>query len=122
MEEAALGRLSVVGPLRVGDRLLLGGCFCNQLLLLNDYLVLTKPLSHDIQCQRCVIVKVGCKYLDNLELKFTSPTLDDGSTKFPAILGPSNVRRSGTKLEPLSEFMEHLSSTDRQSIRERCSL
>ena len=45
--------------------------------------------------------------------KTRSPTLDDGSTKFPAILGPSIVRRSGTKLEPLSEFMEHLSSIDR---------
>ena len=25
-------------------------CFRNQLLLLSSYLVLTKPLSHDIQC------------------------------------------------------------------------
>ena len=43
-------------------------CFRNQLLLLNTYLVLTKPLSHDIQCQRCVSVKIGCKYLDNWSL------------------------------------------------------
>ena len=46
----------------------LNRCFRNQLLLLNTYLVLTKPLSHDIQCQRCVSVKIGCKYLDNWSL------------------------------------------------------
>ena len=47
---------------------LVDGCFRNQLLLLHTYLVLTKPLSHDIQCQRCVSVKIGCKYLDNWSL------------------------------------------------------
>ena len=40
-------------------------CFRNQLLLLRSYLVLTKPLSLDIQHQRCVSVKIGCKYIDN---------------------------------------------------------
>ena len=44
------------------------GCFRNQLLLLRPYLVLTKPLSHDIRRQRCVSVKIGCKYLDNWSL------------------------------------------------------
>ena len=43
-------------------------CFRNQLLLLRPYLVLTKPLSHDIRRQRCVSVKIGCKYLDNWSL------------------------------------------------------
>ena len=44
------------------------GCFRNQLLLLGSYLVLTKPLSHDIVRQRCASVKIGRTYLDNLSL------------------------------------------------------
>ena len=41
------------------------GCFRHQLLLPHPYLVLTKPLRLDIQCQRAASVKIGWKYLDN---------------------------------------------------------
>ena len=44
---------------------LAGGCFRHQLLLPNPYLVLTKPLRLDIQCQRAASVKIGWKYLDD---------------------------------------------------------
>ena len=40
-------------------------CFRHQLLLPHPYLVLTKPLRLDIQCQRAASVKIGWKYLDN---------------------------------------------------------
>ena len=40
-------------------------CFCHQLLLPRPYLVLTKPLRLDIQCQRGASVKIGWKYLDD---------------------------------------------------------
>ena len=40
-------------------------CFRHQLLLPSPYLVLTKPLRLDIQCQRGASVKIGWKYLDN---------------------------------------------------------
>ena len=40
-------------------------CFRHQLLLLRPYLVLTKPLRLDIQCQRGASVKIGWKYLDD---------------------------------------------------------
>ena len=40
-------------------------CFRHQLLLPRHYLVLTKPLRLDIQCQRGVSVKIGWKYLDD---------------------------------------------------------
>ena len=40
-------------------------CFRHQLLLPRPYLVLTKPLSLDIQCQRAASVKIGWKYLDD---------------------------------------------------------
>ena len=43
----------------------LEGCFRHQLLLLRPYLVLTKPLRLDIQCQRGASVKIGWKYLDD---------------------------------------------------------
>ena len=43
----------------------LKGCFRHQLLLPRPYLVLTKPLRLDIQCQRGVSVKIGWKYLDD---------------------------------------------------------
>ena len=39
------------------------GCFRHQLLLPRPYLVLTKPLRLDIQCQRGASVKIGWKYL-----------------------------------------------------------
>ena len=42
-----------------------GGCFRHQLLLALPYLVLTKPLRLDIQCQRAASVKIGWKYLDD---------------------------------------------------------
>ena len=38
-------------------------CFRHQLLLPRPYLVLTKPLRLDIQCQRAASVKIGWKYL-----------------------------------------------------------
>ena len=41
------------------------GCFRHQLLLPSPYLVLTKPLRLDIQCQRGASVKIGWKYLDD---------------------------------------------------------
>ena len=40
-------------------------CFRHQLLLPHPYLVLTKPLRLDIQCQRAASVKIGWKYLDD---------------------------------------------------------
>ena len=42
-----------------------GWCFRHQLLLPSPYLVLTKPLRLDIQCQRGASVKIGWKYLDD---------------------------------------------------------
>ena len=44
---------------------LLDGCFRHKLLLPRPYLVLTKPLRLDIQCQRAASVKIGWKYLDD---------------------------------------------------------
>ena len=41
------------------------GCFRHQLLLPRPYLVLTKPLRLDIQCQRAASVKIGWKCLDD---------------------------------------------------------
>ena len=41
------------------------GCFRHQLLLPRPYLVLTKQLRLDIQCQRAASVKIGWKYLDD---------------------------------------------------------
>ena len=43
----------------------LNRCFRHQLLLPRPYLVLTKPLRLDIQCQRGASVKIGWKYLDD---------------------------------------------------------
>ena len=40
-------------------------CFRHQLLLPRPYLVLTKPLRLDIQCQRGASAKIGWKYLDD---------------------------------------------------------
>ena len=40
-------------------------CFRHQLLLPRPYLVLTKPLRLDIQCQRGASVKIGWEYLDD---------------------------------------------------------
>ena len=45
-------------PPRIGTR-----CFRHQLLLPRPYLLLTKPLRLDIQCQRAANVKIGWKYL-----------------------------------------------------------
>ena len=41
------------------------GAFAINLLLHRPYLVLTKPLRLDIQCQRGASVKIGWKYLDD---------------------------------------------------------
>ena len=46
------------------ERFVSGRCFRHQLLLPRPYLVLTKPLRLDIQCQRAASVKIGWKYLD----------------------------------------------------------
>ena len=43
----------------------LGAVLPHQLLLPRPYLVLTKPLRLDIQCQRGASVKIGWKYLDD---------------------------------------------------------
>ena len=43
----------------------LSRCFRHHLLLPRPYLVLTKPLRLDIQCQRGASVKIGWKYLDD---------------------------------------------------------
>ena len=40
-------------------------CFGHQLLLPRPYLVLTKTLRLDVQCQRAASVKIGWKYLDD---------------------------------------------------------
>ena len=63
---------TVLGPSRdvVESRLVVphaddDGCFRHQLLLPRPYLVLTKPLRLDIQCQRGASVKIGWKYLDD---------------------------------------------------------
>ena len=47
------------------EQLLRAWCFRHQLLLPRPYLVLTKPLRLDIQCQRSASVKIGWKYLDD---------------------------------------------------------
>ena len=49
---------------QLADRVKIG-CFRHQLLLPRPYLVLTKPLRLDIQCQRGASVKIGWKYLDD---------------------------------------------------------
>ena len=59
-----------VGLFAVSAGLLTGACqsqrcFRHQLLLPRPYLVLTKPLRLDIQCQRAASVKIGWKYLDD---------------------------------------------------------
>ncbi len=50
---------------RQEENRVLRGCFRHQLLLPRPYLVLTKPLRLDIQCQRGASVKIGWKYLDD---------------------------------------------------------
>ena len=53
------------GELPASLEVLATGCFRHQLLLPRPYLVLTKPLRLDIQCQRAASVKIGWKYLDD---------------------------------------------------------
>ncbi len=48
-----------------GPAALYARCFRHQLLLPRPYLVLTKPLRLDIQCQRGASVKIGWKSLDD---------------------------------------------------------
>ena len=48
----------LIAYLREENRVL-RGCFRHQLLLTRLYLVLTKPLRLDIQCQRAASVKIG---------------------------------------------------------------
>ena len=52
-------------PVRQPPHVLGERCFRHQLLLPRPYLVLTKPLRLDIQCQRAASVKIGWKYLDD---------------------------------------------------------
>ena len=67
----AAGRAQAAGHSRRRQRLAgwlpppPAGCFRHQLLLPRPYLVLTKPLRLDIQCQRGASVKIGWKYLDD---------------------------------------------------------
>ena len=57
---------AVVGALGLSALIVLVlRCFRHQLLLPCPYLVLTKPLRLDIQCQRAASVKIGWKYLDD---------------------------------------------------------
>ena len=64
---ATLARLMGPGGLRsvVAESVLVKRCFRHQLLLPRPYLVLTKPLRLDIQCQRAASVKICWKYLDD---------------------------------------------------------
>ena len=55
-QEVAMAAYSMDLRLRV---LRDAGCFRHQLLLPRPYLVLTKPLRLDIQCQRAASVKIG---------------------------------------------------------------
>ena len=75
-------------------------CFRNQLLLLNTYLVLTKQLSHDIQCQRCVSIKISCKYLDNWSL---SSLRQHWMTEAPKKLGRGHEAREF--LDPMKQAL-----------------
>ena len=52
-------------PVRQPPHVLGERCFRHQLLLPSPYLVLTKQLRLDIQCQRAASVKIGWKYLDD---------------------------------------------------------
>ena len=61
----ALGIAAVPHGFRSSFRDWAAGCFRHQLLLPRPYLVLTKPLRLDIQCQRGASVKIGWKYLDD---------------------------------------------------------
>ena len=57
--------LPVVGDDNELEHVVVQWCFRHQLLLPRPYLVLTKPLRLDIQCQRSASVKIGWKYLDD---------------------------------------------------------
>ena len=60
------GRLAGRAPAADGDAVAVEDrCFSYQLLLHHHYLVLTKPLRLDIQCQRGASVKIGWKYPDD---------------------------------------------------------
>ena len=61
----ALGRRKARHAGADGGPELLPRCFRHQLLLPSPYLVLTKPLRLDIQCQRGASVKISWKYLDD---------------------------------------------------------
>ena len=56
------GSAAMVGRSGRFVRALVDRCFRHQLLLPRPYLVLTKPLRLDIQCQRAASVKIGWKY------------------------------------------------------------
>ena len=62
---AAMVPFGLVPKLLVFDDEELKRCFRHQLLLPSPYLVLTKPLRLDIQCQRATSVKISWKYLDD---------------------------------------------------------
>ena len=58
-------RTPLVWRRRTHPCLLCSRCFRHQLLLPRPYLILTKLLRLDIQCQRGASVKIGWKYLDD---------------------------------------------------------
>ena len=64
-DPAAGGALGPEPPDLIVLEVGVAGCFRHQLLLPRPYLVLTKPLRLDIQCQRGASVKIGWKYLDD---------------------------------------------------------
>ena len=65
--------------------LTLTGCFRHQLLLPRPYLVLTKPLRLDFQCQRGASVKIACKYIRDRSL---SPIHQQLMTEAPTAIAP----------------------------------
>ena len=62
---SAVGDPTDIVQFGMGHHVSANGCFRHQLLLQSPYLVLTKSLRLDIQCQRAASVKIGWKYLDD---------------------------------------------------------
>ena len=64
-------------------------CFRHQLLLPRPYLVLTKPLRLDIQCQRGASVKIGWKYWIAIFIATSTATEPESEKK--TVLSPGGV-------------------------------
>ena len=88
------GRFPALRCRPVVGRFLPGGCFRHQLLLPSHYLVLTKPLRLDIQCQRCASIKIVWKYLDNQGLSSLHQHL---MTEAPLAFGSRRLGRPGAR-------------------------